>query len=541
MRLNPVRLHPIVIVVSFAECVVSRHFALCRSLSSDQSGAGRPNLPSFPVRTILVALHAHFRSRFTADAPTPGGDEWLQFARGGAGPVDGRIKLDKTTAQHLQRLFRIPLPQTCDGSPAYVSNVETLVGRRDLLIVQTAAGSVLALDAHLGRMIWSVDPPKGPRWTTSSPAVDPDHHFVFAYGLDGYLHRYSIFDGSEAIGGGWPELVTLKGDVEKASSALTLATAKNGRTYLYATIAAYPDPGDAGDYQGHLTTIDLTTGKQTVFNAACSDLSMHFVENGDATNDCANLQSGIWARSGVIYDPITDRIYLTTGNGVYDGIRNWGDSIIALHPDGTSDHGVPLDSYTPVNYQYLADQDLDMGSTTVAILPSATAEPPHLAVQAGKDWLIRLVDLNDLSGKGGPGHLGGELQLVKVPQTQEVLTRPATWIDPADNTTWVFVANDYGLAAFQLNPGKGDQPTLEQRWVEPTLAGSSPIVVDNTVVIAGNHDIRVVEARTGSVLWHSQSISNIHWQTPIWANGTLYVADSDGDVWAWETRAIPGQ
>ena len=61
-------------------------------------------------------------------------------------------------------------------------------------------------------------------------------------------------------------------------SALSIATASSGVTYLYVANGGYP--GDAGDYQGHITAINLATGAQKVFNAACSDQTIHFVENG---------------------------------------------------------------------------------------------------------------------------------------------------------------------------------------------------------------------------------------------------------------------
>ena len=33
------------------------------------------------------------------------------------------------------------------------------------------------------------------------------------------------------------------------------------------------------------------------------------------TPDCAQKQSAVWARPGVVYDAATDKIYAATGNG----------------------------------------------------------------------------------------------------------------------------------------------------------------------------------------------------------------------------------
>src|SRR5437867_7427451 len=267
---------------------------------------------------------------------------WLQF--------DGRrsphATINAKNVGSLKMLWRASLPETADGSPVYIGSVPTKTRIRDIVIVNTIAGRLVAVDANSGVRIWQTEAPSGPRWTTSSPAVDPIRMVVYGYGLDGYVHRYDVRSGQEMTGPGWPALVTLKGDVEKGSSNISSATAKNGHTYVYMTASAYPDPGDAGDYQGHLVAIDVESGEQHVFNALCSDRDMHFTERGDES-DCASLQAGIWARAGAVYDAQLDRIFVTTGNGSYDaqlGGYNWGTSVIALRPDGTTDRGTPLDS-----------------------------------------------------------------------------------------------------------------------------------------------------------------------------------------------------
>jgi hypothetical protein len=99
-----------------------------------------------------------------------------------------------------------------------------------------------------------------PCYTTSSPSIDPNRQYVYSYGLDGYVHKYQVGDGTEVMIGGWPELATLKGLNEKGSSALSIATASSGSAYLYVTNGGYP--GDGGDYQGHVTAIDLRLRRQ---------------------------------------------------------------------------------------------------------------------------------------------------------------------------------------------------------------------------------------------------------------------------------------
>ena len=113
----------------------------------------------------------------------------------------------------------------------------------------------------------------------------------------------------------------------------------------------------------------------------------------------------IWARPGVVYDPYHDRILMVTGNGTFlPSSFMWGDTVFSLKADGSGFAGSPLDSYTPANYQYLDDTDADLGSTAPAILPPAPGKYPHLAVQGGKDGILRLLNLDQLSGQSGTGH-----------------------------------------------------------------------------------------------------------------------------------------
>src|SRR5438046_1179926 len=80
-------------------------------------------------------------------------------------------------------------------------------------------------------------------------------------------HKVNVGDGSEVTGGGWPELATLKTSVEKDGTALTIGTS-GGVNYLYLGAGGYD--GDGGNYQGHVTTVNLGTGAQKVFNGMCS-------------------------------------------------------------------------------------------------------------------------------------------------------------------------------------------------------------------------------------------------------------------------------
>lgn len=470
---------------------------------------------------------------------------WLQF--NGDPQHSGNNTMEKTIAEGnvaaLKVLFKVRLPAVADGAPVYVASVKTSHGPEDLLYVTTKDGHVVALDAKTGARVWSFEHPangcrinRGYRacYTTSSPAVDPNLKYVYSYGLDGYVHKHRTGDGKEVKSGGWPGLATLKPFDEKGSSALSIATTRGGAGYLHVVSSGYF--GDRGDYQGHLTTIDLADGSQKVFNALCSNRPVHFVET-PGRPDCRERQAGIWARVGVVYDPATDRIYMATGNGVFNPKGYcWGDTVLALRPDGTGNGGGPLDSYTPEDHHRLQKEDLDLGSTAPAILPGRP-EPgvsSHLAVQSGKDGELRLIDLDNLSGKGGAGNTNGAVGQIKVPQGGEVLTAPAVWLDPKDGSTWVFIANRESISGLRLAVDSEGRPRLEPVW-KNRHGGTSPILANSVLFYAGSGGISALNPSDGKQLWNDTHIGPIHWESPVVADGRLYITDENSNLTAYST------
>jgi hypothetical protein len=483
--------------------------------------------------TVRLALA--FTLVCLAARPTRASD-WFQFnfdaRHSGNNTQETAIHAANVSTLHV--LYHVSLPSIADGAPAFLSGVATPSGTKDLLFLNTKDGHILALDAATGATMWSHQPATGPNYTTSSPAVDPGRLLVYAYALDGKVHKYQVGDGTEITTGGWPQLATLKPTVEKGSSALSVVTTVGGANYLYVTNGGYP--GDAGDYQGHVTAVNLATGAQKVFNAACSNQTVHFALN--APPDCPLVQTAIWARAGVVYDSDNDLIFMATGNGTFDanmpGHFGWGDSVFALHPDGTGNGaGQPVDSYTPTEFQALQNADADLGSTAPALLPVLPgSRVTHLGVQSGKDAQIRLLNLDNLSGQGGPGHVSGELQKIPVPQGGEVLTALAVWTNPADNGVWVFVANGSGISGLRATVDGSGNPSLTPKWSDPT-AGASPIVANGILYYASSAGARALDPVKGTQLWSDASIGGVHWESPIVINGHLFVTDEGSQLWAF--------
>ncbi len=477
--------------------------------------------------------------------------DWLQFDGNPShnGNNTQETSITASNVSTLSQLFRVSLPDTADSSPVYLRSVSTTQGTTDLVFVTTRLGYIVASNARTGAQLWEhqngpgsckINGGSSTCYTTSSPVIDPNRQYVYTYGLDGYVHKYDVGNGSEVTTGGWPELATNKPQDEKGSSALSLATATNGQSYLYVANGGYP--GDNGDYQGHITAINLSSGAQQVYNANCSNqINVHFVYYAN-TPSCSARQTAIWTRAGTIYDPANNRLYVATGNGPYSpGAFNWGDSVLALNPDATgAGNGNPLDSYTPADFQSLQNYDADLGSTNPAILPSISGSTySNVAVQAGKDGELRLLNLDNLSGQKAVGNTGGELSGdTNVPQGGEVLTQPATWTDPGTGTVWVFVANDSGISGLKVVSNPSGVPVFGTGWTVSTRC-TSPIVANNVLYCATDQLIRALAPTTGAQLWKNTSIGSIHWQSPIVANGVLYVTDQSGYLTAFTSNSGP--
>ncbi len=454
--------------------------------------------------------------------------DWLMFgydaSRSGVNPSPQPFT--RATVSRLSKRWSVTLPNVADSSPILLHALTFPSGPRDVLYLTTRDGRLIALDASDGSLLWSRQP-SGPKITNSSPVADSAHHFVYAYGLDGALHRYNPVSGQETAGPGWPSPVTLMTQTEKEGSALNLA---NG--HIYVTTGGYI--GDAPPYQGHLAAIDEASGAEQIFNSLCANQHRLLGEGG-----CASQESGIWSRGGAVVDPENGDVFLSTGNGPFDanhGGSNFGDSILRLSSDGSR----LLDAYTPANFQHLADTDSDLGSSAPALLPRiAHSATPLLLVQGGKDDRLKLINRQNMSGQNGPGHVGGELQSIDLGCA--LFTQPTIWTDSASGLVWVIADTVCGMRGFIVTTNPAGATRLAEAWRNDT-AMTSPIIAGAVLFAAGDGTVQAFDPTTGRQLWDSRdasaggSIGQIHWESPIVVDGAVYIADESGSVTCYTLR-----
>lgn len=472
------------------------------------------------IRTIFAFIAAAAVAVFPLP-PTAAAD-WPVFdhdsARSGFASGDTAITL--ANVNRLHRRFVATFDAAGDGAPILDSNVAMSPGlARPLLYQETLLGTTYAVDAHTGAIVWK-HTTQGPNITMSMPAEDPSGRWIYTPGVDGHVRKLAASTGKEFRGGGFPLRVTWSPQIEKNGTALNVA---NG--YLYSATGGYL--GDAGQYDGHLVTLRLQDGQVHVVNSLCYNIHRLIRTPGE----CPLSKSGIWARGGAVVDPdpsMGGRVYVATGNGHFDanqGGQDYGDSVLAISADGSK----LLDSFTPTDYNQLENGDIDLGSTAPVVLPKQpSSNTPLLAVQGGKDGVLKLLNRQHLGGVGG--------ELADVNLSQEIFTAPAVWTDHS-GTTWIFVGTSSAITAYQLVTVSGVS-SLKSVWSDP-IAGTSPVVANGIVFAATSGAVNALNARSGHLVWSSRqqsaggTIGSVHWESPIVVKGWLYISDESGNLSAY--------
>jgi outer membrane protein assembly factor BamB len=430
------------------------------------------------VGSALAADHRPVWNRFGYDA-----------ARTSRGPASTGI-----TAKNVRRLVRqqVALDGTVDSSPILAGG---------LVVVTTSYGKAIALDARTGRIRWRFVPPGYGSWagtyriTNASPVSDG--RYLWTAAPDGKVYKLVLATGKEALTGNWPAAVTRLPEREKLGTALNLTAGR-----LLVTTGGYI--GDQPPYQGHVVALNAGSGRVLgVFNALCSEQA-----GLQRPDSCPESGAAIWARAGVVVDPATGNLLVATGDGKWDGRRHWGDSVLMLSPDARK----LLQNWTPRSQAELESGDVDLGSTAPAILPG------RLALQSGKDALMRLLDLRKLNGNGGAREVtGGELQTLRTPSGSGLFSAPAV------SGSWVFVADGGATAGYRLTSRR-----LRKVWSRGT-AGTSPVVAGGLLYVYDpGGGLNVYVPASGRLLTRLAAGTG-HWNSPVVADGRVILPEGNAN------------
>jgi hypothetical protein len=184
--------------------------------------------------------------------------------------------------------------------------------------------------------------------------------------------------------------------------------------------------------------------------------------------------ASIWMSGyGPAVDP-TGNIFAVTGNGNFSqtaGAKSFGQSVISLKPE------LRLKGYfTPAAYQQMNDNDWDLGSGGVMLLPVVSGQQaPPMAVTQGKNKVLYLLNANKLGALEGQGR--GPLATYTL--LQRCWCGPAYYGDPNGALVYYQGSQDI-LHAYRVSTAK--KPSLTDAFDGTTTAGgggSFPVVTSN--------------------------------------------------------------
>jgi outer membrane protein assembly factor BamB len=429
-----------------------------------------------------------------------------------------------------------------------VATVAGPQGPRTRVFVVGSDNTVYAIDSETGEVSWkkafpnTLTPPKPPTWLcpdtqNATPVIDKDAGIIYVATSDGKLRGLSLANGEDRM----------------PATAFTDPYARNWSLNLVDGVIYSSNARGCGNAEAHLTAMDL------------KDPSHRVIEYYTGTG----RPSGVWGRGSVVAGP--KALYMQTADGPYDpAAGSFGDSVLAV----TYKKFRLLDSYTPTNWSYLREKDLDLGSANPVLF---AFQKWTLVASAGKESTISLLDADNL---GGADH---HTPLYQSPRwgNDEILMAGrglwgamATWQD-ADGKRFLLLPlwgppskdapafkYSYGpspagsVMAFEvsLDPAK-NTPMLVPTWMSRDMQVPDPPAVANGVVYVlqtGENTVQraspkvrstpvtnavlyALDGETGKELYSSDKAidSWTHFSEPVVADGRVYVSTWDGRVYAF--------
>ena len=419
-----------------------------------------------------------------------------------------------TTSNVNFNMFGLLFTQSVDGfvvgQPLYVPGVKFSDGStHNVVYVATQHDSVFAFDADSTQTaLWSVsfiNPTAGITTVpisdygcagtafteigiVSTPVIDAatGEIFVLAKTLENgayifRLHALSLTTGADVVS---PTVISASVSTTSGTLQFSPALQMQRPALLLENGAVYIGFGSNGcdtyAYHGWLLAYDETSLQQTGA----------FVTTPNGT------QGALWQAGGGPAADANGNIFLAVANGTFDantGGTDYGDSFLHLSP--ASSGLTVLDSFTPYDQENMDENDLDLGSGGVVVLPDQPSPHTHEMIGGGKEGTLYLVDRDNMGGFNStdnsqivqsiPGASAGEMDSV-----------PAYW----NGNVYIGGQSDY-IKQFSLS-----NDTLSAQPVsETTILGIMP----STISISANG-----------------SNNGIIWNIPLNNPGTLYAFDA---------------
>ena len=226
-----------------------------------------------------------------------------------------------------------------------------------------------------------------------------------------------------------------------------------------------------------------------------------------------NNEGAIWGSGNGPAADASGNIYVETGNGYFDGINNFSDSVVKLSPAGAL-----LDYFTPFDQDVMQENDIDLGSSGPMILPDAVGSSahPHLMIASGKVGVVYLLDTAAL-GQYDPAtnHDVGEVSVGF--NTTDAFAgffgQPAYW----NGNIFTVIIGDFlrqytiSNATLSTVSSSNSSNTFESRVATPSISASS--ATNGIVWVA---DVAGYDAGNAVILdaYDATDVSNLLYSSP---------------------------
>jgi hypothetical protein len=326
--------------------------------------------------------------------------------RTGTNKEERLLRPSIVNATQFGKIFARRVDGTIYALPLIASGVD-LPGnvRRNLLIAATMANTVYAFDADSAAEtapIWSRNlgpPAPGDSWTgpvdwgiLGTPVIDRATGTIYVvakvttpgglieriFALDlatGALKYNSPHDVTYPIAGG-PALIYAPNPIQRAGLLLS-------NNVLYVAFAnILLDSSEWRSQEGYLQSFNPTNLQQRY-------ASFQTTPTG--------LKGGIWQAGRGLSTDAEGNVYVATAGGDYNGVQNFGSSVVKLAPRTLA----VVDWFTPSNWEDLFHGNLDISANGVTLIPNT-----NLAFAGGKEGVIYLLDRANMgkleAGSSGP-------------------------------------------------------------------------------------------------------------------------------------------
>ncbi len=311
-------------------------------------------------------------------------------------------------------LRTVALDGQVDGQPLVVPNVTITAGQHkgvhSVVYVATEENTVYAIDTSDGTVLLKPNfgkaVPRPPGCTNNSldvginstPVIDPASGTM-------YVIVYTQTSGSPSY---YIHALDLGSLTNKVAPQQVIAshTLSNGSAYTFNATVQRQRPGlllaNGNVYAGFGSFCDLAPGLSRGWllgwqtNTLTPLAGNQLIDTQSSSPDSFFLSS-IWMSGYGLAADHAGNILFVTGNsdaGTYDGVTDIQESTVKVSSDLTT----VMDLFTPSNQVSLDQSDGDFGSGGVLLLPSQPGDVPYLAVAAGKDGNMYLMDEDDPGG-----------------------------------------------------------------------------------------------------------------------------------------------